>query len=165
MLKKRAPIFHKLSNTLRISVLVSKMRKRRPVINPSLVYIKKSRNLRRFRLLNSYQHFLDQDYGFSPSHIGCGKRIHFKKQASYYKDRVCSVLFMCGCLGGFRRGGVALPLDRGASSAIVPAREFLQPVDLWDDDDEEEEESVDERAERFIERFYQQMIMQRQHSV
>lgn len=107
---------------------------------------------------NSYG-FL-KDYEFSPSStplIRCYKK-PFKNGS--YRDNVYS-MFLCKCLGGLKADGgevvdYALPLPVAVSHA-----EYLQPLDSGDD----QEESVDQRAERFIEWFRQEMRMQRQESI
>ncbi|EEF35369.1 uncharacterized protein LOC8260382 [Ricinus communis] len=170
MLKQKVPIFRKVSNMLRMSIFVSKMRK--PVIPKLILFLKKSRKLKRskFLLLDEYRNrnnygFL-HDYEFSPSStppllFHCRKKMQFKKYGSY-KDSIYSMFFMCRCSGGLKGGEVALPLETvvPSASAIIHAGDYLQPLDLWD-----EEESVDQKAERFIERFYQEMRMQRQESI
>ncbi|KAJ9140759.1 hypothetical protein P3X46_031367 [Hevea brasiliensis] len=160
--KKRLLIFHKVSNLLRISILVSKMRK--PAI-PKLIFLKKTRKFKRFMLLkqnNSYG-FL-KDYEFSPSSNPLIRRYKKKFKNGSYKDNIYSMFFLCRRLGGMKaeEGEVvdfALPLQT-LPAATIP-EEYLQPLDLGYD----QEESVDQRAERFIERFYQEMRMQRQESI
>lgn len=75
---------------------------------------------------------------------------------------MCSIFYLCRCLGSFRtdrREDVAYALD------ALPAAEDGGAVESWEALDwDDEEDSVDQRAERFIERFYQEMRMQRQDS-
>ena len=84
---------------------------------------------------------------------------------------MCSLLFLVRCLGCFRAevGGFngGFGGNQLEEALQVPAigdgeeeEDVFEPLDLWDED-----ESVDQRAERFIERFYQQMKMQRQESI
>ncbi|KAJ6431830.1 hypothetical protein OIU84_019161 [Salix udensis] len=128
MHRKRLPIFHKVSNLLRI--FVAKMRK--PAI-AKLILIKKSRKLKRFKLLKHYS------YGFLEEYE---------------------------CLGGLKadrtgEGQYRLSMDSTLPAATISAGDFLEPLDYLVD----EEDSVDQRAERFIERFYQDMRLQRQESI
>ncbi|KDP29439.1 hypothetical protein JCGZ_18360 [Jatropha curcas] len=165
MPQKRTPIFHKVSNLFKVSIFVSKMRK--PII-PKLIFFKKSRKLKAFMLLkhcNNKNYGIIEDYEFSASStplIGYRKR-QFKNGS--YRDNLYSLFLLCRCLGGLKvdRGELdyALQLETAAAANAISAREYLQPLDLGD----EYEESVDQRAERFIERFYQEMRMQRQESI
>lgn len=160
MRRKRLPIFHKVSNLLRI--FVAKMRK--PTI-PKLILIKKSRKRRRFKLLKHYNGFLEE-YEFSP--LSTSLAHHPKKQFKFrsYKDNIYTMLFLCRCLGGLKadqggEGRYRLSMDSTLPVATISTGDFLEPLDYLVD----EEDSVDQRAERFIERFYQDMRMQRQESI
>jgi len=51
MPRKRLPILQKLSNLLKVSIFVAKMRK--PII-PKLIFLKKARRLKKFKLLKRY---------------------------------------------------------------------------------------------------------------
>lgn len=161
MRRKRLPIFHKVSNLLRI--FVAKMRK--PTI-PKLILIKKSRKRRRFKLLKHYNGFLEE-YEFSPSSTSLAH--HPRKQFKFrsYKDNIYTMLFLCRCLGGLKadqlggEGRYRLSMDSTLPVATISTGDFLEPLDYLVD----EEDSVDQRAERFIERFYQDMRLQRQESI
>ncbi|KAL9401814.1 hypothetical protein Peur_005663 [Populus x canadensis] len=67
------------------------------------------------------------------------------------------------CLGSLK-AGVGEVLEYRLSMDTLPATvangECLEPSDLVD-----EEDSVDQRAERFIERFYQEIRLQRQELI
>jgi hypothetical protein len=52
-------------------------------------------------------------------------------------------------------------MDSTLPVATNSTGDFLEPLDYLVD----EEDSVDQRAERFIERFYQDMRLQRQESI
>ena len=75
---------------------------------------------------------------------------------------MCSIFYLCRCLGSFRtdhRGDGTYALEALPAVGDAGAVESWEPLD-WGD----EEDSVDQRAERFIERFYEEMRMQRQDS-
>ncbi|KAJ4851476.1 hypothetical protein Tsubulata_031148 [Turnera subulata] len=164
MPRKRIPIFHKVSNLLKTSLLVTKIRK--PII-PKLVFLKKARKIKRFRLLKHYNYGFLEEYEFSPSSsplIHFQKK-HFKKTSN--TERMYSMLFLCRCLGGLRAGGgggdelgYRLSMDSLPAIAMEYSSDDHEPLDSGNGED-----SVDQRAERFIERFYQQMRMQRQESI
>ncbi|XP_062109459.1 uncharacterized protein LOC133820910 [Humulus lupulus] len=180
MPRKRLPIFHKVSKMLKVSIFVAKMRK--PII-PKLVVFMKSQKLRNFKvkLLQNqkyYNYGYITAYEFSPSKtrplIG-----YQRKQLGngISLERVCSKLFLCRCLGN------NFPAEGGDYGDCSLQLEALPAVDEevkvkcgaldWGDDEEEESEeeveeedgSIDLRAERFIERFYEDMKMQRQVSL
>ncbi|KAG6765875.1 hypothetical protein POTOM_029933 [Populus tomentosa] len=148
MPRKRLSIFHKVSNLFRTSVVVAKMRK--PVIS-KLIFLKKSRKLKRFKPLKHYNYGFLEEYEFSPSSTPL---IHYRgkqyKSTRSYRDNLYSMFFHCRCLGGLK-AGVGEVLEYRLSMDTLPATvangECLEPSYLVD-----EEDSVDQRAERFIER-------------
>ncbi|KAG6759616.1 hypothetical protein POTOM_036100 [Populus tomentosa] len=161
MHRKRLPIFHKVSNLLRIFVAIM----RKPTI-PKLILIKKSRKIMRFKLLKHYNYGLLEEYELSP--LSTSLAHHPRKQFKFrsYKDNIYTVLFPCRCLGGLKadqggEGRYRLSMDSTLPVATISTGDFLEPLDYLVD----EEDSVDQRAERFIERFYQDMRLQRQESI
>lgn len=68
-----------------------------------------------------------------------------------------SILFLCPCFrsSGAEVGDFSLDFLPAAEEELVPG-ELLESSDSVD-----EEDSVDQRAERFIERFYEEMRIQR----
>ncbi|KAB2064721.1 hypothetical protein ES319_A09G040700v1 [Gossypium barbadense] len=161
---KRLPILHRLVsksnyNLLRISILLTKMKK--PMVH-KLIFLKKSRKLKSFKLLKHYNHGFLGEYQFdSPSSTPL---IHYyNKKHEVGNTDIYSMLFWCkcfGCLKAQARGeedcGLALEADH--LSVVVPPMALTGEIDIEDDD------SVDERAERFIQNFYAQMRLQRQES-
>ncbi|KAJ7954120.1 Cotton fiber protein [Quillaja saponaria] len=151
MHRKRSPIFQKVSNLLKFSILIPKLRK--PSI-PKLLLLKQSR---KFKLVKHYNNGFLGQYQFSPSNTPL---IHYHRKQ--FKNRsfrdLYSLLFLCRCLGDGREYQLdALPL---------PAIENGNGGELFKQfDSGDEEESVDQRAEKFIEKFYQEMIMQRRESI
>lgn len=161
MPRKRLSIFHRVSNLFRTSVVVAKMRK--PIVS-KLIFLKKSRKLKRFKPLKHYNYGFLEEYEFSPSSTPL---IHYRgkqyKSTRSYRDSLHSMFFHCRCLGGLKAGvGEVLEyrLSMDALPATVANGECLEPSDLVD-----EEDSVDQRAERFIERFYQEIRLQRQELI
>ncbi|XP_028777287.1 uncharacterized protein LOC114733978 [Neltuma alba] len=163
---KKSLLFQKVSTLLRIPLFVPKLRK--PII-PKLLLLKRFKKRKDFKLLMHYNNGFHGEYQFSPSSTPL---IQFPR-----KDRVknrdygdlCSLMFLVRCLGdfgaevkGFNGGFAENQLEEALSvPAITDGEEDLrEPLDSEDAD-----ESVDLRAERFIERFYQEMKMQRQESI
>ncbi|KAG5240412.1 cotton fiber protein [Salix suchowensis] len=135
MARKRLSIFHKVSNIFRTSIVVAKMKK--PIIS-KLVFLKKSRKLKRLKLLKHYSYGFLEEYEFSPSSTPL---IHGHEKPG----------------GG---GILEYRLSMDSLPATIANGGCSEPSDLTD-----EEDSVDQRAERFIERFYQEMRLQRQELI
>ncbi|KAK9277512.1 hypothetical protein L1049_007056 [Liquidambar formosana] len=159
MPKKRSPILQKVINFLKISLVLAKMGK--PMI-PNLIFLKKSRKLKKFKLLKHYNYNFVEEYEFSPSNTPL---IHYYRKPFKKRSRsdVYSMFFSCRCLGSLRGDGGDgdYPLE-----ALQPATEDAVVGELLElsDSGVDGEDSVDQRAERFIERFYEEMKMQRQES-
>ncbi|XP_011022325.1 PREDICTED: uncharacterized protein LOC105124140 [Populus euphratica] len=159
MPRKRLSIFHKVSNLFRTSIVVAKMRK--PIIS-KLIFLKKSRNLKRFKRLEHHNYGFLEEYEFSPSSTPL---IHYHEKqykSRSYRDNLHSMFFHCRCLGGLKAGVEVLEyrLSMDTPPATIANGECLEPSDFID-----EEDSVDQRAERFIERFYQEIRLQRQELI
>lgn len=135
---------------------------RKPII-PKLIFLKKARRLKKFKLLKHYKYGFLEEYQFSASSTPLidYHRNHFKSRR--LRD-IYSMFFLCRCLGGLRaeKGDADYRLEALPLPAIEDAiaGQFLEPFDSGD-----EEDSVDQRAERFIRRFYEEMRMQRQESL
>ncbi|KAL5763525.1 hypothetical protein ACOSP7_019789 [Xanthoceras sorbifolium] len=192
MQKRRLAILQKVSNLLKISIFVARMR-RKPII-AKLVLLKRSRSTKlikssRFNLLKHYNNsssssnvyrFLEE-YQFSASstplidHYG-----HHHKKQQQLKSRIRrEFFFLSRCFGGLKNGGrrrrgggggekeYSLAMERYNMHGVAREPEALEPLDLDQDgdDDDNQEDSVDQRAERFIEWFYQEMRLQRQESI
>ncbi|KAL5553138.1 hypothetical protein UlMin_040539 [Ulmus minor] len=158
MPRKRLPIFHKVTKHLKVSIFIARLRK--PII-PRLVLFRKSQKPRKFKLLKHYNYGFLGEYQFSPSNspfIGYPR----KKYSHGSLQRVYSMLFLGRCLGNLRGEGKdedsSLQLE-AFEDAKVGA--LLEPLDCLG----VEEDSIDLRAERFIERFYREMKLQRQVSL
>ncbi|XP_049391279.1 uncharacterized protein LOC125855580 [Solanum stenotomum] len=163
MPKKSSPVFQKVSNLLNMSIFLAKMRK--PIIT-RLISLKNAKKMKKFSLLKHYNYGYIQEYQFSPSNTPLihyyNRKKSFRKQRSY-RD-ICSVFFISRCLGMAKGEGEekkkrypVLELERLGSM-----EEF---TDFHgDDDDNDDDDSVDERAEKFIERFYEEIKLQRLES-
>jgi hypothetical protein len=169
MAKKRLHIFHKVSNLLRISVLIHKLRK--PII-PKLLLFKRLTKHKEFKLLiKNYNYgsstIGEYQYQFSPSStplIHCHEN-RFKNKG--HRD-LCSFFYLYCCLGNFKveggdSGGIRECQLEALQMAVIENEDFSVTDELFDSGDEGE--SVDEKAEKFIQKFYQEMRMQRQESM
>ncbi|KAI3729462.1 hypothetical protein L6452_18122 [Arctium lappa] len=151
--KRRSPILAKVSNLIKVSIFIAKMR---------LVYLKKSTKLSRFRSLKHYNSYgWLQEHQFSPSSTPL---IRFHRQKTN-GGSVHSVCFL-SCFGGWHHPEVMMADDENYSfeSAIVEVQRDSSELLYDEEEEEEEDDSVDERAERFIERFYEEMKRQRRES-
>ncbi|KAK2405297.1 hypothetical protein P8452_10815 [Trifolium repens] len=167
MAKKRLHIFHKVSNLLRISVLIHKLRK--PII-PKLLLFKRLTKHKEFKLLiknYNYGSSTIGEYQFPPSNtplIHChGNRFKNKGHID-----LCSFFYLYWCLGNFKvegsdNGGIKECQLEALQMAVIENEDFSVTDNLLDS--EVEGESVDEKAEKFIQKFYQEMRMQRQESM
>lgn len=156
MPKKSSPIFRKVSNLLRASIFVAKMGK---PVSSNLIFLRKSRKPKNFKLLKHYSHGYVEEYQFSASSTPLFQYRGKTAKKGGARD-VGSMLFLCRCWGSFRAeqgdGDYAL-------EALPAAGEDSNAGESWEVlawGGEEEDDSVDQRAERFIKRFYEEMRMQ-----
>ncbi|KAI3467070.1 hypothetical protein Pfo_023733 [Paulownia fortunei] len=167
MPKKKSALLQRVSRLLKIFIFLENLKK--PII-PMLVCLKKTRKLKKIKLLKNYSHYCYvKEYEFSPSSTPLilfyskpqNERVSFRKlYANFY--------FISKCLG-MARGGRGKerccvemglePLPCKTENAV--SREWM--MDLWDYSCSEDD-SVDERAERFIQRFHEEMRRQRLES-
>ncbi|KAI9077396.1 hypothetical protein K1719_040599 [Acacia pycnantha] len=167
MHRKKSLLFQKFSSLLRIPLFVHKLRK--PII-PKILLLKRFMKRSEFKLLMHYNNGFHGEYQFSPSSTPL---IQFRRKKDRVKNRefrdLCSLMFLFRCLGdfraevkGFNGGFVENQLEEALSVPAIGVGEedLCEPLDS-----EDEDESVDQRAERFIERFYQEMMMQSQESI
>ncbi|KAK1415161.1 hypothetical protein QVD17_30933 [Tagetes erecta] len=140
--KRRSLALRKVSNLIKISIFIAKMR---------LSHLKKSTKLK------AYNHYgFVQERQFSPSSTPL---ISFRRRksngGSYYPT----------CFLSCFNGGVVLDefnnYSMGSSAIVEVDKDGLELLFDFDQEEEEEGVSVDERAERFIESFYQQMKRQK----
>ncbi|XP_061339473.1 uncharacterized protein LOC133286132 [Gastrolobium bilobum] len=171
MPRKSLPISHKVSNLVRF---IHKLRK--PMIQKLLLF-KKFRKCKEFKLIRHYNYDFIGEYQHSPSSTPLihYRRNQFKNRGSRY---LCSFFYLFWCLGNLKVGGSDIGIGECKLEALpLPLPLRLPPIEIenaiiaedlfeaFDSDSEDEGESVDQKAERFIERFYQQMKMQRQESI
>ncbi|KAL0372635.1 UNVERIFIED_CONTAM: hypothetical protein Scaly_0945100 [Sesamum calycinum] len=99
MPKKKSALLRKLSGLLKISLFLAKLKK--PTI-PNLVFFKKTRKLRNFKLLKPYNYYsYVKEYEFSPSSTPL---IQFQRKPQSGRisfRKLCSdVVLISRCLGG-----------------------------------------------------------------
>ncbi|XP_010511825.1 PREDICTED: uncharacterized protein LOC104787873 [Camelina sativa] len=155
MSQRRRPIFQRVSKLLKVSIL------RRPIIpRLKLIPIKRRRSSKRVKLLQQYNYNFLQEYQFSPSRTSlirsCRKRIRITRAGL---KRIYKLLILSRCIGcnddTITQSWMEIEPLHYALGVASPARELPQPFDYFSEDD-----SIDLKAERFIEKFYNEMKMQ-----
>ncbi|GMI75538.1 hypothetical protein like AT1G68350 [Hibiscus trionum] len=150
---KRFPILRRL---------VSKSNNLLPISIHKLVFLKKSRRMKRFKLLKHYNYGFLGEYQFdSPSSTPLIHYYNPKHELGTTSIRdIYSMLFWCKCFGSLKDEA------REEADQLQPAPMALPilAVEMEEEEGDEDSDSVDERAERFIENFYAQMRLQRQES-
>ncbi|KFK41249.1 hypothetical protein AALP_AA2G104800 [Arabis alpina] len=146
MFQRRRPIFHRVSKLLKVSIL------RRSIISRLKFPIKPRRSTKRVKLLQQYNYKFLQEYQFSPTNTSIiryrSKKIRISRSSL---RRIYGLLFLSHCIG--RSNDEPLHCLHQVAS---PAMELIpQPFDYFSEDD-----SIDMKAERFIEKFYDEMRMQ-----
>lgn len=132
------------------------LRKAMDLIAHSITPMSKVRKPKSFRLLKHYNYAYVGEYEFSPSSTPLfqhSRRVPVKKRSLHF------LCFLCGGGGGFTDSSA---LESFSLTADVVDFESPEPLELAGEDDED---SVDTRAEKFIEMFYKEMRIQRQHSL
>ncbi|KAI3453045.1 hypothetical protein Pfo_009708 [Paulownia fortunei] len=160
MPKKKSALLQKVSSLLKISIFLAKLKK--PII-PKLIFLKKTRKLKKLKLLKEYNHYgYVKEYEFSPSNTPLNQFRRKPQNGRISLRKLYSNVFLISkCLGTVRGGQeemYCLEMGLEALPCIEPAVGRELRIDLWEDD------SVDERAERFIQRFYEEMRRQRQET-
>ncbi|KAH9746779.1 cotton fiber protein [Citrus sinensis] len=112
-----------------------------------------------------------EEYQFSASSTPLIRYRRRKLNKNRCFQDICSMFFLCTCFGGFKvQGAEAAAVHNNSPPcslaletlpAAVTGEVFEEPLDLVEDEDD----SVDQRAEKFIEWFYQEMRLQRQDSI
>ncbi|KAH0457532.1 hypothetical protein IEQ34_012847 [Dendrobium chrysotoxum] len=161
MIRKRNPVLKRAWSI--ISLLIITMRRKRKPNNQKLLF-----KNRRLKLLHHYNYTFVGEYEFSPSST---PPFHYLHPLLKKRNRIFSFL-LCGSKSanadGFGKeeedmlADAMLLYDEATAGDDRPERnEQLDEAALSD----EEDESVDGRAERFIEKFYEEMRIQRQESI
>ncbi|KAM1085322.1 hypothetical protein ACFX13_011268 [Malus domestica] len=162
MSKRRLPVFQNLSKLLKVFISVARVRK----LSFENSFIRKLQYSKKMKLLKNYDYGFVREYQFSPSNTPL---IHYHRRKQLMKNEslrdVYSMFFLCKCWGNSLRvegedGDFtleALPTTGNDDNAVA----LYEPLD-WEV--HEEEASIDLRAQMFIERFYEEMRMQRQES-
>ncbi|PIM98793.1 hypothetical protein CDL12_20490 [Handroanthus impetiginosus] len=146
MPKKNSPLL------LKISIFLTKLKK--PTI-PKLIFLKKTRMTTKVKVLKQYNHYgYVKEYEYSPSSTPL---IQFQRKPR--KGRISLVKLYAKCLGKCQNETDYWEVGLEA----LPSIESGLGIDLLNTYGEDD--SVDERAERFIQRFYEEMRRQRLESV
>ncbi|XP_038893176.1 uncharacterized protein LOC120082033 [Benincasa hispida] len=145
MQSKRPPIFQKLSDFLKVSIFIAKMK--RPII-PKLLFLKKSSRRNSFELHHHYNYGFVRDFQFSPSTTPLFR--FYRGRRGLCRRDVYSVLFPCRCIGSSSGAEKEEDGDYSVEEALPESLD-------WSDDDD----SIDRRAEIFIQKFYADMKMER----
>ncbi|KAL4569346.1 hypothetical protein LXL04_024982 [Taraxacum kok-saghyz] len=148
--KRRSPMLQKVSNLIKLSIFMAKMR---------LTYLKKSTKLANFKQLKHYNSYgFLKERQFSPSSTPL-IRFHRRRRNGVPMYSICSL----SCFGVRHQSHNGMMADENYSfeSAIIQVERELEEDE---EELEEEDHSVDEKAERFIERFYEEMKRQRRES-
>ncbi|XP_022878735.1 uncharacterized protein LOC111396554 [Olea europaea var. sylvestris] len=153
MPKKRSSLL------LKFSIFLAKMRE--PII-PTFISLKKTR---KFKLPNHYNYRYIKAYEFSPSDTPL-IQFHRKSKKRKILKNFSSIIFISKCLGMLTAAEEEGRYPLGIEIETLPchrdsvARELSLIPDSCSEDD-----SVDERAEKFIQKFYEEMRRQRQESL
>ncbi|KAJ4884215.1 hypothetical protein Rs2_34308 [Raphanus sativus] len=159
MFQRRRPIFQRVSNILKVSIL------RKPTIPRLKLPIKQRRSAKRVKLLQQYNYKFLQESQFSPLRTSV---ISYRRKRNPISrlglKKIYSLLFLSRCIGRSSDEHIvdtithnlmemeSLHFVDGVSS---PSREISQPFDYSSEDD-----SIDLKAERFIKKFYDEMRLQ-----
>ncbi|XP_009358779.1 uncharacterized protein LOC103949389 [Pyrus x bretschneideri] len=158
MSRRRMPVFQKLSKLLNIFIILAKVRK----LSFENSFIRKLQYSKKMKLLKNYNSGFVREYQFSPSNTPL---IHYHRRRQLMKNGslrdVYSMYFLCKCWGNSLRVEGDFTLEALQTAGDDNAMALYEPLD-WGD--HEEEASIDLRAQMFIERFYEEMRMQRQES-
>lgn len=151
-------ILRKVTGVLKRSVCMAKLSTRS--IIPRLLF-KRSRRMNPRR---SYHYLFLREYEFSDSSTPLVFHSSRGLNRRGFRDLFGSVFYLCGCQGVVATSA-AMDSDYGwlALPPVAAGDAFLGDTDsesVFSD-----EETVDQRAERFIEKFYEEMRMQRRVSI
>ncbi|CAN8243887.1 unnamed protein product [Cochlearia groenlandica] len=142
MSQRRRPIFQRVTKLLKVSILKRANIPRRLIKLP----IKSRRSSKRVKLLKQYNYRFLEEY--QSSHSSKSHIRYFRKRIRVSRSslkRIYRLLFLSWCLGRYND-------DHGVASLT---RELPLPFDYFS-----EEDSIDVKAEKFIEKFYDEMRMQ-----
>ncbi|KAL8549490.1 hypothetical protein ACS0TY_008361 [Phlomoides rotata] len=169
MPKKNPPLLLKLSNLVKTSIFLAKLKK--PIIPKLIIFLKKTSKLNKFKPLKQYNYYnYVKEYEFSPSSTPL---IEFRSKSRNgrisFNKLYSNVFFLSRCLGrecDHRKKEMyclEMRMEQYPCFEIESAvgRELVavdSSSDSWSEDDDQ---TVDERAERFIQRFYEDMRRQR----
>lgn len=159
-------MLQKFSSLFKTFIFIAKMRK--PIV-AKLIFLKKSGKLKRFKLLKHYNTYgFLEEYQFSASSTPLipsqYRRVNYLKNNRSFQD-FYSRFFFCKCFGEAEAAAYS-PLKMEALPGVDEEGLELEKVHFEDEEnDVDDDDSVDQRAEKFIEWFHQEMRMQRQDSI
>ncbi|KAF8061239.1 hypothetical protein N665_1209s0009 [Sinapis alba] len=158
MCQRRRPIFQRVSNVLKVSIL------RRPII-PRLKLPRKQRiSAKRVKLLQQYNCKFLQESQFSPLHTSV---ISYRRKRNRISrlglKHIYSLLFLSRCIGRSSDEHIVdtithnwMEMEHCVDGVSSPSWEISQPFAYFSEDD-----SIDLKAERFIKKFYDEMRLQK----
>lgn len=157
MPRKRLPILQIVSKLLKVSIFIGKMRK--PIAQKLELMRRKSQETKKLKLLKHYNYGFLGESEFSPSSTPL---ITYHRKHKYY-----SMFFLCRCLGRLQSESGEEEEEEDYSLEALPTIEDIKTgalleLPLYCGN---EEDSIDLQAERFIQRFYEEMRMQRMASI
>ncbi|XP_008812772.2 uncharacterized protein LOC103723594 [Phoenix dactylifera] len=150
MARKGNPILGRAWDLVALSI--SPMAKMKKPISRKLLVFKRST---RFKLLKHYNYAFIGEYEFSPSSTPL-----LRHPRSPLKKKSCFFLsLLCGGNGTESIAGGGIGDEWEIPAAFVDGAE-QEPSELLESGEEDDSSSVDQKAEKFIERFYQEMRIQ-----
>ncbi|KAG1334765.1 putative Cytosolic phospholipase A2 [Cocos nucifera] len=154
MARKRNPILGRAWDLIILSI--SPIAKVKKPVSRKLLFFKRSK---RFKLHKHYNYAFVGEYEFSPSSTPL---ILHPRTPSKKKNH-----FLCLPCGGNDTESIVEESIGDEWEMLSPcADESMQkPSELSEPGEEDDSSSIDQKAEKFIERFYQEMRIQRQESI
>lgn len=157
MFKKRSPLLQRVSRLLKVPILISRLGKPIIPLKKSSWKMKKSMLLR-----HNYNYGYVKEYEFSPSNSPFIQNYYYRRNPILKKKgHIGNLLFLGKCLGRKKN----YPLEVKVLPCIENTLIGRGYVSSEFSEEEADDDSIDERAEKFIEKFYEDMRLQRQHSV
>ncbi|KAL5726083.1 hypothetical protein ACHQM5_009154 [Ranunculus cassubicifolius] len=174
MPREAMDIMERAWNNLKFSILMAKMERS---MSMKLVFLKKTGKLKKLKLLKHYNYRFIKEYEFSPSSTplfhhyrsSFKKRIHHQHNHRDHDIR-SALLQMCSCWGSFRVEGGEYEEEKELHNYSLQALPSVED-DIGNElslelvNSSEEDYSIDQKAEMFIKRFYEEMRVQRQENV
>lgn len=141
---------------LKIFILLAKLKK------PLLRKLANLKKMKKLKLIEQYSYYsYAKEYEFSPSSTPL---IQFRRMSRISLKKIYSdLVLICRNFPERRKKKEIYRLEIGSNS-LIRCQESDAAVEISNPWSEEEDECVDERAERFIQNFYEEMRRQRNDS-